>query len=65
VRVVIVSTTVVVPDEYPGTDKLILGIVLAVIIFWPFAQTTLNVTLKMRNELQVLTALPTLWSQWR
>ncbi|WP_394345160.1 MFS transporter [Flavisolibacter ginsenosidimutans] len=28
---------------YRGTDKLILGIVLAVITFWLFAQTTLNI----------------------
>ena len=31
------------PDAYRGTDKLIFGIVLAVITFWLFAQTTLNV----------------------
>jgi DHA2 family multidrug resistance protein-like MFS transporter len=37
------TTAAAVPDEYRGTDKLIFGIVLAVITFWLFAQTTLNV----------------------
>jgi len=32
------------PNEYRGTDKLIFGIVLAVITFWLFAQTTLTMT---------------------
>ena len=39
-----VSTTAAAgPDAYRGTGKLIFGIVLAVITFWLFAQTTLNV----------------------
>jgi DHA2 family multidrug resistance protein-like MFS transporter len=38
---------------YQGTDRLILGIVLAVITFWLFAQTTLNVAPAMRSELRI------------
>ncbi|WP_026853554.1 MFS transporter [Geothrix fermentans] len=38
---------------YRGTDCLILGIVLAVITFWLFAQTTLNVAPAMRSELRI------------
>lgn len=38
---------------YRGTDRLILGIVLAVITFWLFAQTTLNVAPAMRSELRI------------
>ncbi|MFY9585365.1 MAG: hypothetical protein WAR21_12840 [Candidatus Acidiferrales bacterium] len=37
------TTAAAIPDEYRGTDKLIFGIVLAVITFWLFAQITLNV----------------------
>ena len=37
------TTAAEVADAYRGTDKLIFGIVLAVITFWPLAQTTLNV----------------------
>src|SRR4051794_30405506 len=39
--------------EYHGDDKLILGIVLAVVTFWLFAQTTLNVAPAMRADLQI------------
>ena len=39
--------------HYRGDDKLILGIVLAVITFWLFAQTTLNVVPAMRGDLQI------------
>jgi DHA2 family multidrug resistance protein-like MFS transporter len=49
-----VSKTV---DEYHGTNKLILGIVLAVINFWLFAQTTLNVAPAMREDLQISDSL--------
>ncbi|HEY6120656.1 MAG TPA: MFS transporter, partial [Pyrinomonadaceae bacterium] len=42
-----------VPQAYRGTDKLIFGIVLAVITFWLFAQTTLNVAPTMRDELGI------------
>ena len=38
---------------YQGGDKLILGIVLAVVTFWLFAQTTLNVAPAMRDDLQI------------
>ncbi|MDQ5851444.1 MAG: MFS transporter, partial [Chloroflexota bacterium] len=46
-----------VPDAYRGTDKLIFGIVLAVITFWLFAQTTLNVAPTMRDELRISESL--------
>jgi DHA2 family multidrug resistance protein-like MFS transporter len=39
--------------QYHGDDKLILGIVLAVVTFWLFAQTTLNVAPAMRGDLQI------------
>ncbi|HEX6043893.1 MAG TPA: MFS transporter [Pyrinomonadaceae bacterium] len=51
------TTAAAVPDEYRGTDKLILGIVLAVITFWLFAQTTLNVAPAMRDELRISESL--------
>src|SRR5690242_17299575 len=40
-----------------GANKLILGIVLAVITFWLFAQTTLNVAPAMRDELRISESL--------
>jgi MFS transporter, DHA2 family, multidrug resistance protein len=39
--------------HYRGDNKVILGIVLAVITFWLFAQTTLNVAPAMRNDLGI------------
>ena len=51
------ATAAAVPDEYRGTDKLIFGIVLAVITFWLFAQTTLNVAPTMREELRISESL--------
>src|SRR5690242_5850618 len=39
--------------HYQGDNKLILGIVLAVITFWLFAQTTLNVAPAMRTDLRI------------
>src|SRR5689334_7065874 len=36
-----------------GDNKLILGIVLAVVTFWLFAQTTLNVAPAMRSDLRI------------
>ena len=39
--------------RYHGDDNLILGIVLAVVTFWLFAQTTLNVAPAMRRDLQI------------
>ena len=47
------STDTAAPASYRGKDKLIFGIVLAVITFWLFAQTTLNVAPTMRDELQI------------
>ncbi len=38
---------------YEGSNRLILGIVLAVITFWLFAQTTLNIAPTMRDDLQI------------
>jgi DHA2 family multidrug resistance protein-like MFS transporter len=38
---------------YHGDNKLILGIVLAVVTFWLFAQTTLNVAPAMRADLRI------------
>ena len=53
-----VSTTgTAAPAEYQGNDKLIFGIVLAVVTFWLFAQTTLNVAPTMREELQISESL--------
>ena len=43
--------------SYRGSDKLILGIVLAVITFWLFAQTTLNIAPTMRDELRISESL--------
>lgn len=41
------------PGAYRGDDKLLLGIVLAVVTFWLFAQTTLNVAPDMRADLGI------------
>ena len=38
---------------YEGMNRLILGIVLAVVTFWLFAQTTLNVAPTMRDDLHI------------
>lgn len=40
-------------DEYKGTDRDLIGIVLAVITFWLFAQTTLNVGPVMASSLNM------------
>jgi len=40
-------------DHYQGTNRLTVGIVLAVITFWLFAQTTLNVAPAMRDDLGI------------
>ena len=40
-------------QTYEGTNRLILGIVLAVVTFWLFAQTTLNVAPTMRDDLHI------------
>ena len=44
-------------SSYRGSDKLILGIVLAVVTFWLFAQTTLNIASTMRADLRISDSL--------
>jgi MFS transporter, DHA2 family, multidrug resistance protein len=44
-------------SSYQGSNKLILGIVLAVITFWLFAQTTLNIASTMRADLRISESL--------
>ena len=39
--------------RYQGDNKLVLGIVLAVVTFWLFAQTTLNIAPAMRDDLRI------------
>jgi DHA2 family multidrug resistance protein-like MFS transporter len=43
--------------SYEGSDKLVFGIVLAVITFWLFAQTTLNIASTMRADLRISESL--------
>lgn len=47
------TTAAAATGEYRGTDRLILGIVLGVVTFWLFAQTTLNVAPAMRDDLRI------------
>jgi len=47
------TTAAMTADTHRGTNRLIVGIVLAVITFWLFAQTTLNVAPTMREELGI------------
>jgi DHA2 family multidrug resistance protein-like MFS transporter len=44
-------------DTHRGANRLIAGIVLAVVTFWLFAQTTLNVAPTMREELRISESL--------
>lgn len=44
-------------QAYRPTDKLIVGIVLAVLTFWLFAQTTLNITPAIRSDLGITESL--------
>lgn len=44
-------------SNYRGTDKLIAGIVLAVITFWLFAQTTLNIAPAISTDLRISKSL--------
>jgi len=53
----VAKTAAPISDDYRGTDKLILGIVLAVVTFWLFAQTTLNVAPTMRDDLRISESL--------
>lgn len=39
--------------EYQGNDRLLLGMVMGVITFWLFAQTTLNIAPTMRTDLGI------------
>ena len=43
--------------SYQGSDKLVFGIVLAVVTFWLFAQTTLNIASTMRADLRISESL--------
>ncbi len=47
------ANSAVAPAVYHGDDKLTAGIVLAVVTFWLFAQTTLNVAPAMRSDLRI------------
>jgi MFS transporter, DHA2 family, multidrug resistance protein len=42
---------------YKGNDKLLFGIILGVLVFWLFAQTTLNINVVMAKDLQMDTAM--------
>jgi DHA2 family multidrug resistance protein-like MFS transporter len=44
-------------DEYRGDDRLLFGIILGVLAFWLFAQTTLNISPTMAADLAVSTNL--------
>jgi DHA2 family multidrug resistance protein-like MFS transporter len=43
------------PHSYRGNDKLLFGIILGVLAFWLFAQTTLNIAPAMAADLAVAT----------
>ena len=45
------------PDLYRGDDKLLFGIILGVLAFWLFAQTTLNIAPAMAADLAVSTSV--------
>jgi len=40
--------------SYKGNDKLLFGIILGVLAFWLFAQTTLNINVDMAKDLQLI-----------
>ena len=42
---------------YKGNDKLLFGIILGVLAFWLFAQTTLNINVDMAKDLQMSTSM--------
>lgn len=46
-----------VPSKYRGTNKLIIGIVLAVTTFWLFAQATLNIGPTIGSDLKISVSL--------
>ena len=43
------------PTSYRGNDRLLFGIILGVLAFWLFAQTTLNIAPAMAADLKVAT----------
>lgn len=43
--------------QYKGNDKLLYGIILGVLAFWLFAQTTLNINVDMAKDLQMETSV--------
>jgi DHA2 family multidrug resistance protein-like MFS transporter len=45
------------PGSYRGNDKLLFGIILGVLAFWLFAQTTLNIAPAMAADLEVATSI--------
>jgi DHA2 family multidrug resistance protein-like MFS transporter len=51
------TTAAATANTHQSSNRLILGIVLAVITFWLFAQTTLNVAPTMREELRISESL--------
>ena len=51
------TTAAITSDTHQGANRLIIGIVLALITFWLFAQTTLNVAPTMREELGISESL--------
>ena len=42
---------------YKGNDKLLFGIILGVLAFWLFAQTTLNINVVMAKDLRMETSV--------
>ncbi len=44
-------------NQYKGNDKLLFGIILGVLAFWFFAQSTLNINVVMSEELQMNTSM--------
>lgn len=47
------TTNVAAPAGYQGNDKLLFGIIMGVIAFWLFAQTTLNIAPGMSSDLGI------------
>src|SRR3954471_6001829 len=51
------AMTTRVPSDYRGNDRLLFGIILGVLAFWLFAQTTLNIAPAMDATLNVGTSI--------
>ncbi len=45
------------PVQYKGNDTLLFGIILGVLAFWLFAQTTLNINVDMAKDLRMETSM--------